>query len=72
MSYRRILIGEVKAGDDVVTGSGDLLRVTAVDVAQDAVCLHGHHLVGRSFNKLPGSFTDVHAATVIRIAEGGK
>jgi len=67
MNYRRILIGEVLAGDDVVTGSGDLLRVTAVDVAQDAVCLHGHHLVGHDFNTLLGSFTDVHAATIIRV-----
>lgn len=70
MSYRRILIGEVKPGDDVFTGSGDLMRVTAVDVAEDAVCLHGHHFVGSEFNRLPGSFTDVHAATVIRVAEG--
>lgn len=67
MTCRRILIGEVKPGDDVFTGTGDLLRVTEVDVATDAVCLHGHHFVGSDFNKLPGSFTDVHAATVIRV-----
>lgn len=72
MSYRRILIGEVLAGrrspEPVTTSS----RVTAVDVAQDAVCLHGHHLVGRDFNPLLGSFTDVHAATVIRVGQAGQ
>lgn len=69
MSYRRILIGEVKPGDDVVTGDGDLMRVTRVEVATDAVCLHGHHFVGCDFNPLPGTFTDVHEAAVIRVAE---
>jgi len=69
MSYRRILISEVKPGDDVITGAGDLLRVTAVEVATDAVCLHGHDFVGHGFNKLPGSFTDVHGAVVLRVAE---
>jgi hypothetical protein len=72
MSYRRILLSEVKPGDDIITGAGDLFRVTAVDVATDAVCLHGHDFVGCSFNKLPGSFTDVHTAAVLRIAEGQK
>jgi hypothetical protein len=72
MSYRRIMIGEVKPGDDVFTGAGDLMRVTSVEAAEDVVCLHGHHFVGCSFNTLPGTFTDVHAATVIRIAENRK
>jgi hypothetical protein len=72
MSYRRILIGEVRAGDDVLTGAGDLFRVTEVEVARDSVCLHGHDFVGSDFNPLLGSFTDVHAATVIRLGKANE
>ncbi len=69
--YKRVAVKDVKPRDHVITETGDLLQVTAVDVAQDAVCLHGRCFGDGGFNILLCTFTAVHEETVIRIHEAG-